>query len=132
MKSLPTQDRPSNSEYDAEERRTCSRFPKDPDDESAVVWRQPGREQLAAVRDESLYGIALIVRDVAEFEIGVTATIIYHAELLDGVVRRIAPWPDGRYLVAFACRRGRCVRCPEPTCANVADAPTSPHEKTRR
>lgn len=103
MKSLPSQHRSPLTDCDVEERRAYSRFLKDPDDESAVVWQQPGSEQLAAVHDESLQGICLIVGDATTLHVGAAATIVYHAEILDGTVVRVDPLPGKKFLVAFRC-----------------------------
>jgi hypothetical protein len=94
----------------SDELRAGTRFLKEPDTDSAVVWQQPGGEQLVTVHDESLHGICLVMRDIATFKVGVTATIVYHADVLDGTVRRIEQLPDGMFLVAFACLPGRSDR----------------------
>lgn len=97
------------------EARAETRFLKEPDTDSAVVWQQIGHEHLVSVHDESLHGICLVMQSVEEFEIGVTATIVYHAEVLDGIVRRVERLSDGMFLVAFECSTGASHRTDLPS-----------------
>jgi hypothetical protein len=87
-----------------DERRQSARFPKEPGADSAVVWQQPGREMLVYVHDESLHSICVVITEVSTLKVGATATIVYHSDVLDGTVRRIASQPDGSFLVGFECR----------------------------
>ena len=87
-----------------DERRRSARFPKEPDTDLAVVWQQPGREMLVYVHDESLHGICLVMTEISTLMVGATAVIVYHSDVLDGTVRRIASQSDGSFLVGFECR----------------------------
>jgi hypothetical protein len=86
-----------------EERRQSTRFPKERGADSAVIWQHPGREKLVDVYDESLHGICLVLADLETLKIGSKATIVYHSNVLDAIVRRITPQPDGTFLVGFEC-----------------------------
>ena len=87
-----------------DERRQETRFPKEPDIDTATVRGRNGREMLAGVHDESLHGICLVMTDVTGFQVGATAVIVYRSDVLSGVVRHISLRPDGTYLVGFECR----------------------------
>ena len=94
-------------DVDLKELRQSTRFRKEPGADSAVIWQQPGQERFVDVYDESLGGLCLVMPDVAGFEIGKTATIVYHADVLEGEVRNIHPQADGTFLVGFQCRLWR-------------------------
>jgi len=88
-----------------EELRTATRFVKEPDTEFAVIRVERGHEILAEVRDESLFGLGLIVAELAALEIGHPVTIVYHKEVLDATLRNVTPRPNGTFWVGFECRR---------------------------
>jgi len=88
-----------------EELRKATRFVKEPDTEFAVIRVERGVEILAEVRDESLFGLGLIVADLAALEVGHEVTIVYRQEVLDATVRNVTPRPNGTFLVGFECRR---------------------------
>jgi hypothetical protein len=103
-----------------EELRKATRFVKEPDTEFAVVQVEPGVELLAEVRDESLFGLGLIVSDVGPLEIGQQVTIIYRREVLDAIVRNASPRPNGTFQVGFECRRNEIPR--DPTAGSWCNA----------
>lgn len=86
-----------------EERRQATRFPKEPDVDSAVVWQESGDELLVTVHDESLGGICLVMHDVENFAIGAAAIIVYHSEIMEATVRNSRRQPDNTFLVGFEC-----------------------------
>jgi hypothetical protein len=86
------------------ERRESTRFPKEPGTDFAVIWRNRGDEQLVEVLNESLGGICIVMADVANFPVGAEATLVYHNDVLRGIVRHIQSRDDGMYLVGFECR----------------------------
>jgi len=88
-----------------EEQRKATRFAKEPDTEFAVIRVERGIEILAEVRDESLFGLGLIVAELAALEVGLEVTIVYRREELDATVRNVHPRPNGTFLVGFECRR---------------------------
>jgi uncharacterized OB-fold protein len=88
-----------------EELRKATRFVKEPDTEFAVIRVERGVEILAEVRDESLFGLGLIVAELAALEVGLDVTIVYRREELDATVRNVHPRPNGTFLVGFECRR---------------------------
>ena len=92
---------------DFEELRQSTRFPKEPGTDAAVVWQEPGQEHVFEVYDESLGGLCLVMPGIAGFDIGSTATIVYHSDVLEGEVRNIHPQANGTYLVGFRCRLWR-------------------------
>jgi hypothetical protein len=88
-----------------EELRKATRFVKESDTEFAVIRVEPGTEILAEVRDESLFGLGLIVAELAALDVGLEVTIDYRKEVLDATVRNIHPRPNGTFVVGFECRR---------------------------
>lgn len=86
------------------ENRRSTRFRKEPDTDYAVIWQVPGEEILASVCNESLGGIAVTLQEVATFQVGQEADIIYAGSLMRGIVRHIEPQSDGTFLVGFQCR----------------------------
>ena len=97
-------DRPESHCIATDEQRRESRVLIDPGTDYAVVWQQPGDELLYAVHDESLHGLCLVTASAAKFPVGATATIIFHHDCLDAVVRHVDAQADGSYLVGFECR----------------------------
>ena len=87
-----------------DDQRRESRVLIDPGTDHAVVWQQPGDELLYAVHDESLHGLCLVMASAAKFPVGATATIVFHHDCLDAVVRHVDAQADGSYLVGFECR----------------------------
>ena len=86
-----------------EERRKASRFFREPDTAYAIV-RHPSREAFVAqVREESLGGIGLILKDRSGFDVGQEVEIAYLDSLLRAIVRHIEPYGDGCFLVGFEC-----------------------------
>jgi len=94
-----------SSALPVEEMRKATRFVKEPDTEFAVIRAEQGVEILAEVRDESLFGLGLIVAELATLEIGHQVTIAYHKEVLDATLRNVTPRPNGTFWVGFECRR---------------------------
>jgi PilZ domain-containing protein len=90
-----------------DELRQSTRFRKEPGTDSAVIWLKSGQEQLVDVYDESLGGLCLVIPGAAGFNLGSIATIVYHADVLEGTVRNIRPQADGTFLVGFQCRLWR-------------------------
>ena len=88
-----------------EELRKATRFVKEPDTEFAMIHVERGVEILAEVRDESLFGLGLIVANVAALEIGQEVTIVYRRDELNATVRNVDLRPNGTFLVGFECRR---------------------------
>ncbi len=88
-----------------QELRKATRFVKEPDTEFAVIQVERGVEILAEVRDESLFGLGLVVADVGPLEIGQEVTIVYRREVLDAIVRNASSRPNGTFHVGFECRR---------------------------
>jgi hypothetical protein len=101
---------------DTDERRRATRFGKEPDSDSAVVWQEPGAELLVTVHDESLGGICLVLRDIGPFAVGKTATIVYHTEVMEAIVRNIRPHVEDTFLVGFECHH-----CQDQTLAGQAN-----------
>ena len=88
-----------------EEKRQATRFVKEPDTEFAVIRVERGNEILAEVRDESLFGLGLLVAELGGLEIGQEVTVVYRRETLDAIVRHATPRPNGTFHVGFECRR---------------------------
>ena len=87
-----------------EELRKATRFVKEADTEFAVIRVERGVEILAEVCDESLFGLGLIVAELATLEVGHEVTIVYRQEVLDATVRNVNPRPNCTFLVGFECR----------------------------
>lgn len=88
-----------------EELRKATRFVKEPDTEFAIIRVERGVEILAEVRDESLFGLGLIVAELAALDVGHEVTIEYRKEVLDATLRNVNPRPNGTFLLGFECRR---------------------------
>jgi hypothetical protein len=87
-----------------EERRTSTRFLKEPDSCFALIRHPRGAEITVEVHDESLGGLGLLLDDITDFDVGQVVEIDYLDCQLYGTVCHARPHPDGRYLVGFECR----------------------------
>lgn len=83
--------------------RQGTRFLKDPEVDTAVVWQTPGEALLVGVHDESLSGLCLVMPCDRAFAVGSKATIVYNHEVLEATVRHVTPQAESAALVGFEC-----------------------------
>lgn len=83
------------------ERREATRFRKEPDAEWAAIWYPHDMESLVEVYDESLHGLALLLNNTQDLYIGLDVEIAYRGNLLQGTVRHMEAFEDGRTKVGF-------------------------------
>lgn len=90
-----------------DDERRGTRFHKEPQTDTAVVWQRPGEELLVSVHDESLGGICIVAPADRTFAIGATATIVYHSDVMEAIVRHVDLQADNTSLVGFECHAWR-------------------------
>jgi hypothetical protein len=86
------------------ERRSASRFRREPGWDSAIVRCPDGASLTGDVHDESLGGVSLILRDLAQLCVDQRVEIAFEGETLVSVVRHIRLQEDGDYIVGFSCQ----------------------------
>ena len=87
------------------EQRHESRFQREAGTDSAVIWKESGKEHLVEVHDESLTGLCILVGADLDFQLGNHVHVIYAGEYLQGEVRHITMQPEGKYLLGLRCQR---------------------------
>ncbi len=84
-----------------DERREASRFGREQGSDIAAIWLNPNEELRAAVFDESLGGISLVVKDCSGLSVGSIVGLAYAGEFLQATVKHVRPTHDGFYVIGF-------------------------------
>jgi hypothetical protein len=87
----------------ADERRSASRFRREPGWDTAIVRCPDGESLTGDVHDESLGGVSLILRDLCQLCVDQKVEIAFEGKTLPSIVRHIRPREDGGYIVGFSC-----------------------------